>query len=218
MGYTATVGIYLPKAYANGATISILSGNAKLRAGYGNASTLRNLAELSAGDSYTVTGLISGEVVVATGDNSFTYDVSLPAPPAEPVGDNYSSVATYWRCTTSDCSGDDWVANTLAWPSWSAYSDNDRTGNNLRTTFGSDGGLIYPYIGSWADGCEISGVTGVAVIIEWERGADVWKTTMVGPGDTHVINLTDPQDGALFEGWGPFSIATNNCTPSQLLQ
>lgn len=214
--YAATLGIYLPRAYADGATISVLSGTATLRAGIGNSPSFRTLASLSAGESYTVSGLSTGEVISVTSDNSFSYATSLPASPPQPVGDSYSSVPTYWRCTTVDCSGADWEAHSVAWPDWAAYSSNDRTGDSRRTTFGSDGGLIYPYMGTWSNGCEVSVVSGIAVIIEWERGTDVWTTTPIGPGETYIINLTDPQDGSLFESWGPFTVALNNCTPQLL--
>jgi hypothetical protein len=216
VGYTANEGIYLPSAYANGATVTISSGSAKITAGYSNAEYFRSLASLNTGETYTIGGLRPGEVVLVSHSNNFSFEYTLPPPPAEAVGDIYSSVATYWRCTTADCWSGDWVGSTVVWPSWSAYSDNARTGNNLRTTFGEDGGLIYPYTGAWADGCKFTGVSGIVAIVEWKRGADDWSTSYIGPGDSYTINLFDTQDSVLLEGLGSFNVAVNNCTPQIL--
>jgi hypothetical protein len=130
------------------------------------------------------------------------------------------SVAASWRCDTYGCNNSpDWHGAVVNWPYWSAYSDNARTGENLRTVYSSSGGLLYPYMGPWANGCEITVTSGTALIIEWHRGSNVWREKWLGPGDTHVINLTAPEDGVLIEsdGWhGGFTVSVRNCAPQPL--
>ena len=40
------------------------------------------------------------------------------------------SMPAYWRCNTQTCSGSDWIGTVINWPSWAAYENNNRTGNN----------------------------------------------------------------------------------------
>jgi len=76
-------------------------------------------------------------------------------------------------------------------------------------------------MGSWANGCEVTAVSGVVVIIEWERGSNVWRSTSLQPGQTHTIQLTSPENGAMIETddghVGGFSVSLQNCTP-QVIQ
>ncbi len=54
-------------------------------------------------------------------------------------------------------------------------------------------------MGAWADGCEVTAVSGLVLIIEWERGTDQWRETYLDPGESHVIDLVSPEDGAMIE-------------------
>jgi hypothetical protein len=55
------------------------------------------------------------------------------------------------------------------------------------------------------------------LVIEWERGTNVWRETLVYPGQTHIINLVGSENGAMLETSDaynqPFSVSMNNCTP-----
>jgi hypothetical protein len=71
-------------------------------------------------------------------------------------------------------------------------------------------------MGAWANGCEVTAVTGTVLIIEWQRGANVWRETFLEPGEKHTISLTSPENGAMIEtyDYGPeFSVKLKNCTP-----
>jgi hypothetical protein len=141
-----------------------------------------------------------------------------PVPCTDPTScDPVSAIPVYWRCDTPECSGGDWIGTVISWPSWSAYENNSRTGNNSRTVYSLDGEILYPYMGPWADGCQITAVSGIVLIIEWERGTDVWRETYLEPGQNHTISLASPENGALIEGlndlWNDFSVSINNCTP-----
>lgn len=220
LDYVSDRAIYLPRAYADGAKISIVSGSASVRAGHGNATEFRLLRALNAGETFVVSSanLASGEVISVTSGSQFTFTAELSATPPAPVGDEYSTVPTFWRCNTEGCTAADWDAHSVPWQDWSAYSYNGRTGTNGRTTYDEAGGLIYPYMGNWADGCVVSVVSGIAVVIdEWEHGTDTWSQTAIGPGETHTVRAPGPNDAALFESWGPFTVAVTNCTP-QILQ
>ncbi|MEZ4714197.1 MAG: hypothetical protein R3A44_43850 [Caldilineaceae bacterium] len=137
--------------------------------------------------------------------------------------DPIDSVGAFWRCNIPECVGVDWVSDwvgaVIAWPSWAAYSTNDRSNSNSRTVYSAEGELLYPYMGAWADGCEVTGVSGRVLIIEWERGTDVWRETVLLPGQSHTISLTPPENGAMIETFDfdpPFSVTLNNCTPQPL--
>jgi hypothetical protein len=74
-------------------------------------------------------------------------------------------------------------------------------------------------MGAWADGCEVTGESGITRVIEWQRGADQWRDTWLYPGQSHVIRLVPPENGALLEGYDAspgFSASLRNCTPQPL--
>ncbi len=220
LGYTTSHGIYLPAERANGAVVTADSGQVSLFAGRPDEQSHRNVGVLVPGQSITVSGLKAGEVLSAQSDYAFTFHVSVPdsATPAPSDGSIYSVLAS-WKCNVPDCGAADWVGSTLTWPSWAAYSTNDRSGDRSRTAYGSDGNLLYPYMGSWANGCQVTAKTGNVLIIEWQRGEDVWRETWLTPGETYTIQLISPEDGALIEAedYSPgFSVALSNCTPQPL--
>lgn len=127
-----------------------------------------------------------------------------------------SSISAHWRCNIPSCTGADWTAAAITWPSWSAYKSNGRAGDNSRTVYSLEGELLYPYMGSWANGCQVTTIEGTALIVEWQRGTDVWRETLVPAGESHTINLTSPEDGAEIvshDTLSGFSIALSNCTP-----
>lgn len=216
LGYTASKRVYLPANVANGSTISIESGNVAIYAGAPGASSHRLLASVSSGTWYVVSGLQTGEVLSVQSAASFTYELELTDPPP-PDGevDIIQAIPAFWRCDIPECSGSDWAGSVIDWPSWAAYSSNARSGDQSRTVYSSAGGLLYPYMGSWASGCEVTARSGTVVIIEWERGTDVWRETWLNPSESHVINLTSPEDGAMIEGFS-FSVSLENCTPQPL--
>ena len=74
-------------------------------------------------------------------------------------------------------------------------------------------------MGPWADGCVVTAATGLVLIIEWERGQDIWRETYLAPGETHTISLVPPENNAMIEttdGGGPFSVFLENCEPQPL--
>jgi len=221
LGYGLSSGAYLPSSVANGTFVMLDSGSATLYAGLPAHSNHRPLATLNTGGSYFVQGLASGEVLSVQSSSAFTYRIDVPQmPPVPPDGEIMESVAASWRCETFGCNNSpDWHGAVINWPYWSAYSDNARSGDQLRTVYSTSGALLYPYMGPWANGCEITVTSGNVLIVEWHRGSDVWREKWLGPGDTHVINLTAPEDGVLIEsdGWqGGFSVSVRNCTPQPL--
>jgi len=246
-GYTTSEDIYLPDGYANGAVITVNSGTVSLYAGNPYDASHRLFASLYAGDSYVVGSLATGEVLSAQGSSAFELTVTFgdpavnggndtapdgPAPGAEPgpdpdpqpdpgPGTVYTSVESNWRCDIPGCDDPDWQASVVDFPSWSAYSSNNRTGFNSRTTYADDGRLLYPYMGSWADGCHVTVLSGTVLIIEWERGTDVWRQTLVETGQTYTLNLIGTEDGAMIEtmaGRGrDFTVSLANCEPQPLL-
>jgi len=154
------------------------------------------------------------------GNAPFTYEVTpddfgiAPRPPGD-----IQSVPARWRCNLPGCTEEDWYGAVINWPASSAYSSNNRPAENSRTVYSESGELLYPYMGSWADGCEVTATSGTIIIIEWQRGAAEWRRTWLEPGDTHVINLTGSENGAMietFEFSPGFSVSLNNCTPQPL--
>lgn len=135
--------------------------------------------------------------------------------------DIVQAIPAVWRCNILEaCTSGDWVGGVIAWPDWSAYHNNARTGDNSRSVFAiANNQPLYPYMGSWADGCEITAVSGTTLIIEWQRGTDVWRSTFLDPGESHTIDLVSPEDGALIEapdGSTNFSVSLENCTPQNI--
>jgi hypothetical protein len=126
-----------------------------------------------------------------------------------------ASVRAYWRCATAGCTSPDWTGEVIDWPAWSAHQGNARAGELGRTVYSQQGDPLYPYMGAWADGCEVTSLRGTALIIEWQRGTDVWRSTTLPPGQKHVIRLTPPEDGALLESADdmPFGVSLASCEP-----
>lgn len=149
-----------------------------------------------------------------------------PTPMSTPCYDPQTCdpVASYpanWVCDIPGCSDEPWVGAVIAWPSWSAYPNNARTGTLSRTVHERDSDeILYPYMGPWANGCEVTAVLGTAVIIEWQRGTDTWTETKLEVGESHTITLVDPQDNAMIEGpnniYDQFRVSLSNCTPQDI--
>jgi hypothetical protein len=223
LGYTVSAGIYLPGSAASGVRVSMVSGRASVYVGTPSGSSHRRLAVVAAGESFVISGVGTSEVVSVQDVDSFTYYLTAPSelPPSDDCTDPTTcdpvdSINALWRCNVPTCTGADWEGGVIAWPSWSAYESNNRSGDVSRTVYSVDGELLYPYMGSWASGCEITVVEGEVLVVEWQRGSDTWDSTRLGPGETHTITLTAPQDGALIETPDtptPFAISLDNCTP-----
>ncbi|HMG22984.1 MAG TPA: hypothetical protein VK607_16730 [Kofleriaceae bacterium] len=221
LGYTASAALYLPAARANGAELSIEAGVASVYAGRPGDDSHRLIASVAAGGSLHVTGLAAGEVLSVQSDAAFTARAVLPPPgdPGDPGGPVVESTQAFWRCNIPECSGADWTGAVIAWPAWAAYQNNARTGDQSRSVFAADGTPLYPYMGAWAQGCEVTCVTGTVLIIEWQRGTDTWRATWLDPGQSHTIALVAPEDGAMIEtydGSPGFSASLRNCTPQPL--
>jgi hypothetical protein len=139
-----------------------------------------------------------------------------PPPSIEPDGTVHSTLA-YWKCDKAGC-GDDWVGAVVSWPSWSAHQGNGRSGAYGRNVFSAVGRPLYPYMGTWANGCEITALSGSIEIVEWKRGTDKWRSTIIKAPAKHVIKLAAGEDGALLEapGFPAFSLSLKNCTPQKL--
>ncbi len=141
-----------------------------------------------------------------------------PEPCDDPTTCNpVSSIPSFWRCNLPGCTYPDWVGSVISWPSWSAFENNNRAGSQSRTVYSDQGDILYPYMGSWANGCQVNVITGTVLIIEWQRGTDVWRETVLTPTQSHTITLTSPEDGAMIEipdGYPPeFTVSLANCTP-----
>ena len=226
LGYTASENVYLFGARANGANIWIDTGTATVQAGLPGDVWPRTLATLHAGDSFHVTGVGFGEVLNVQSSQSFAYRVTVP--PGPPVGTPSTgsggavmqATTSLWRCNGAPgCFSDDWTGAVISWPSWSAYQSNARPGNLSRSVVSWTDAPLYPYMGAWANGCEVVGESGITRVIEWQRGTGQWRDTWLYPGESHVIQLVPPEDGALIEGYDAspgFSATVRNCTPQPL--
>ncbi|HEX8109286.1 MAG TPA: hypothetical protein VF516_16250, partial [Kofleriaceae bacterium] len=144
-----------------------------------------------------------------------------PVPvPSGPRGPVIRSIPARWRChKTPGCFSDPWPGSVIVWPAWAAYQDNGRTGNVLRFVYSTKGEPLYPYMGPWAHGCEVTAESGMVNVVEWKRGSDQWRETVLGPGESHVIALVPPEDGALIEGADDsslFSVSLRGCTPQRI--
>jgi hypothetical protein len=224
LGYTVSAGVYLPAASANGADILLETGEASVYAGLPGDASHRLLATLAAGQTFHVTSLARGEVLSVQGDAEFTYRATLP-PPSDPGddpgpgGDVIQATQAFWRCNSPDCFGDDWTGAVISWPAWAAHHSNGRSGDQSRSVFAPDDTPLYPYMGAWAQGCEVTAESGTVLIIEWQRGTNVWRETWLLPRQSHVINLVSPEDGAMIEtedGSPGFSVSLRNCTPQPI--
>jgi hypothetical protein len=248
LGYTVSGGIYLPAPRANGVDLAIETGEAGVHAGPLGAADHRLLATLRPGQTLHVTGLGSGEVLSVQADAPFTYRIVLPPPgqapttaepppaagsphgvagqppqrhpPGTPRGRVVRSTTGLWKCNhTPGCFSDPWPGTVITWPAWSAHQSNGRAGNVQRFVFSTSGEPLYPYMGSWAQGCEVTAESGRAKVVEWQRGLETWRETVLSPGEFHVIELVPPEDGALIEGIAgesAFSVSLRNCTPQRI--
>lgn len=221
LGYTASAPAYLPDAY--GAIVTVTQGSASLYAGLPSSSSHRKLADLSTGQSHEVTNVAVGEVVSLIGSPGFWWRMTDPTePPPPPCTDPLTcdvvhGIASYSACNIASCNGAPWPGGMISWPSWSATTYNGRSGNSSRSVFNAvTDEPLYPYMGSWADGCEVTVESGLVLIVEWEHGTDVWRETYLEPGDVYTIDLVAPEDGALIEGATPFSVSLKNCDPQPI--
>jgi hypothetical protein len=215
LGYTTSAGVYLPANVANGATVQIVSGTASVYAGLPAASSHRLVSTLDAGQSAQITGLVDDEVVSVQSDGGFTFSVTPSSGGSGGTpSDVMNSVSAVWRNSTWY---DEWVGSVITWPSSTAYESNARSGYNNRTVYSTTGQLLYPYMGPWANGCVITARSGNVLIIEWQRGTDVWRSTLLTPGQVHTIQLVSPENNVLIEtednSTGAFNISVSNCTP-----
>ena len=140
------------------------------------------------------------------------------APSREPDGTIHSTLAS-WRCANAICSSGAWTGAVVSWPAGTAHHGNGRKGNAGRDVFSAGGRALYPYMGPWATGCEITAISGAVDVVEFQHGADTWRTTHLKPGQSHTIQLVPPEDSALLEGpegVPAFSVTAKNCTPQPL--
>lgn len=231
LGYSTSAPIYLPAERVAGVSVTLLTGSASAYAGHPDAPGHRLLGSLVGGQAFVLPGLSTGEVISIQGDGTFTYRIdgaptgSPPPqdpPPQDPPPPDTSgavhSIPALWRCNIPACSGPDWTGGVINWPAWAAYESNGRGWSSSRTVYSTSGELLYPYMGGWAQGCEVTAVSGDVLIIEWQRGTDIWRETRLAVGQTHVINLQAPEDGAMIESndVAPFSVKLKNCTPQPI--
>ena len=234
LGYKTSPPVYAPADRVNGMTLSIGFGKASVYAGTLSAPSHRLLATVSASQSFRVSGLADGEVLSVQSDAVFGYHLVLPrskAPPAPPPdagpprpeaprGPEVHARRALWRCTnTPGCFSEPWPGAVITWPAWAANQSNGRTGNVLRSVFAPDGTPLHPYMGAWADGCEVTAESGVVAVIEWQYGASEWRETKLSPRESHVIKLVPPENSALIEsqdGSPAFSVSLRNCTPKSI--
>ncbi|HZJ68241.1 MAG TPA: hypothetical protein VFD36_32290 [Kofleriaceae bacterium] len=221
LGYTTSAGIYLPAVRANGAIIYSDSGTVEIHAGPPGEVTHRLLARIGAGHSLHVENLAPAEVLSVQGEAEFAYHMTLP-PVSEPERTSGAaarvirSTAALWRCNIAGCRGSDWTGAVIAWPEGTAHQSNGRGGDASRSVFSPDGTPLYPYMGGWANGCKVTAESGAVLIVEWERGAERWRETALYPGQSYVIHLTSPENGAMIESYESspgFSVTLANCTP-----
>jgi hypothetical protein len=102
-------------------------------------------------------------------------------------------------CNIPECSSGDWTGGVISWPEGTAYSSNNRTSDNSRTVYSMSGQLLYPYMGSWAHGCQLTIVDGAVLVIEWKPASNTWRQTLVSAGESYTINLVGEEDGAMIE-------------------
>jgi hypothetical protein len=223
LGYTVSAGIYLPAVRANGAIIHSDSATIEIHAGPPGEANHRLVARIGAGHSLHVEGLAPREVLSVQGGGEFAYHMTLP-PVSEVVRGAGAeprvtrSTAALWRCGAA-CSGSDWTGAVIGWPAWSAHQSNGRGGDAARSVFSTDGTPLHPYMGPWAEGCTVTAEAGVVLIIEWQRGAEKWRESWLYPGQSHVIHLVGPENGAMIESYDGspgFSVSLANCTPQRI--
>ncbi|TDD58515.1 hypothetical protein E1263_19080 [Kribbella antibiotica] len=225
-GYTVSHDVYAPASKVAGWKVTVTSGSATVYAGPADGSHVA-LAALSAGESYTVSSSLNSSSIVSVQSGSpFRYTIvpGQPGPPDPPACtdpttcDPVSWVSARWRYAGTG-EEPDWEGGVLTWPAGTAYQGNGRSGYNARTVYSESGAPLYPYMGAWADGCTVQVVTGRVLIIEWKRGTDVWRETIVDAGESYTISLSGAEDGAMIEtnnDLQPFTVSISNCTPRPL--
>lgn len=219
LGYAASAGVYVKAARAMGMTVTVTRGHAKIYAGRVDEPSHRVVARLRGGQSRRILGLYADEVLSVQGPAKFQYRIRFalrPHPPLRRVV--VRSTKAYWHCDTATCSGDPWLGEVVSWSPEAAHESNGRIGSYSRTVRAEDGRLLYPYMGPWADGCVVKAVRGTVLVIEWQRGADSWRETLLEAGETHTIDLVGSEDNAMIEspGTNSFTVALTNCTPKPL--
>jgi hypothetical protein len=243
LGYTTSAGVYA--AATAGTVVTLQSGSASAYAGLPNAPSHRLLGSLGVGTPFTISGLSAGEVVSVQSAGSFTYTLgtatSTEPPPTTPPpsttpttpppsttpttppvatgNGTFDSVQARWRCNTPGCTNSDWYGAVINWPSWAAYQTNARAGDNARSVFSDTGAPLYPYMGSWANGCKVTTTYGLVLIVEWQRGSDSWRETWIQPGESYTIHLVGAENGAMIETYDfspGFGVTLTNCTPHAL--
>jgi hypothetical protein len=141
-------------------------------------------------------------------------------PPGMTGGRVVLAIPALWKChKTPGCFSDPWPGAAITWPAWSAHQGNGRTGNVLRFVYSVRGEPLYPYMGAWAEGCEVTAVTGAVQVVEWQYGAEQWRSTLLAPGEYHIIHLVPPENSALIEAaenTTSFSVALQNCDPKRI--
>jgi hypothetical protein len=227
LGYTTSAPIYLAAAEANGMLITVVTGEATVYAGGSVAPYDRTVVTLGTGQSARISGLAADEVLsVETGTEfTFTFERGTPPPHTPPCTDpltcsEISSIRSRWVCNIPGCTSPDWIGGVISWPSWSAYESNARSGDQSRTVYAMTGEVLYPYMGAWASGCQVTALEGEVLIVEWQRSTNVWRSKILQPGQTHTIQLVSPEDNALIETPDTptdFRISLANCTP-QVIQ
>ncbi len=218
--------------------MTVNSGAVGVFVGAQNAGSHQLAAVLHAGESMSLAGGGADQLISVQSEQLFTVTIAIsgtPPPttttpptttvPPQPACTDpvtcgvVDSKQARWRCVLSGCTAPDWTGAVIDWPSWAAYSTNNRAGTSGRKAFDTNGVELFPYMGPWADGCEITAVSGLVVVIEWERGTNVWRGTYVQPGQTHVIDLISPENNVIIEteDAGPnFKISLSNCDPQPL--
>lgn len=220
LGYTTSVPIYLSaaRAHANGATLTLREGVANVYAGDPAEPSQRVIAVLRRGEAFSIDALGSDEVVSVQSNAPFELELRTRRA-YYPEGEIIPSIHAFWRCALPGCKEPDWTGEVIDWPSWAAYQTNARSGLNSRAVYDGDGKPLFPYMGSWAEGCKVTAHSGVVLIIEWQRGKDEWRETRVYPGETHTISLRPGEDNAMIEtvdGEPGFSASLENCDPQPL--
>ncbi|WP_433169159.1 PKD domain-containing protein [Kribbella sp. CA-247076] len=226
-GYTASHDVYAPAPQVANWKITVTSGSATVFSGPVGDSHA-SLANLSAGQSYTVPTTLSGSSIVSVQSGSPFEYAFVPGPPVPPTPpdcidpttcDPVSWVNARWRYVGTGENPGDWYGGVITWPVGTAYQGNGRSGDNARDVYSVSGVPLYPYMGAWADGCIVRAVTGRVLIVEWERGTDEWRETRLNPGQVHTISLSGSEDGAMIEtdnNVEPFTVSVSNCTPRPL--
>ena len=147
-----------------------------------------------------------------------TEDAGAPPPSREPDGTVHSTLA-YWHCVGPGCSKAASGGAVVSWPEWAAHQGNGGREKAAREVFSAGGRPLYPYMGKWANGCELAVVSGYVEVLALKRGGEASRSTRLRPGDKHVITLRPPEDGAIIEAAGgtpAFSVSLKHCTPKPL--